>query len=85
MEEQNKKYLAGNIAVRRSVCVMCCKYGKQNTKGSVNSHEIPDPPCTTFGADLFELRWQENLLSLFFVVFLVDYSFVFNQSLAQAM
>lgn len=64
---------------------MCCKYGKQNAKGPFNSHEIPDPSCTTFGDDLFELGWQENLLLLVFVGFLVQFSFVFNQALAQAM
>lgn len=71
MQEQNTKHSAGNVAVRRNGCIMCCKYGKQNAKGPFNSHEIPDPSCTTFGDDLFELRWQENLLLLVFVGFLV--------------
>lgn len=65
--EENRKYLAGNTAVGRSVSVMYYKCGKQNTKGTFNSHEIHDPSYTTFGAHLFELRWPENLLSLFFV------------------
>lgn len=69
IQEENRKHLAGNIAVGRSVCVMCCKCGKQNTKGPFNAHEIHGPSYTTFDADLFELRWQENLISLFFVAF----------------
>lgn len=73
VQEQNRKYLSGYITVRRSAYVMCCKYGKQNTKGPFNSHEIPNPSCTTFGADLFELRWQENFLLLFFVGFLFSF------------
>lgn len=71
VQEQSTNHLAENIAVGRKACVMCCKYGKQNTKGPFNSYEIPNSSCTMFGADLFELRWQENVLSLLFVGFLL--------------
>jgi len=70
-QKKSTKHLAENIAVRRSACVMCCKYGKQTTKGPFNSCEIPHSSCTMFGADLFEFRWQEKLLSLLYVGFLL--------------